>query len=194
MVGWGMRRLSIDFIPKRFGVNITSPVDWSIFMLPNIERKDATGCLIIFFCAYWKETVFPWTGWYLLSMEQMHTLKNCLLCLWIWQFSFITNDFLPLIKYIFVGIDMCEYIYQINSLLCYELVTDFQCRNFHSWWDSTMAQCLHNYVYSDCNQCFQFSESEQIYDSTFLVYGFCFHYYWGSNIYVYMSFSGFVYE
>lgn len=102
--------------------------------------------------------------------------KNCLLCLWIWQFSFITNDFLPLIKYIFVGIDMCEYIYQIMSLLCYELVTDFQCRNFHSWWDSTMAQCLHNYVYSDCNQCFQFSESEQIYDSTFLVYGFCFHF------------------
>lgn len=89
---------------------------------------------------------------------------------------------------------MCEYIYQIISLLCYEVVTDFQCGNFHSWWDSTMSQCLHNYIYSVCNQCCQFSESEQIYDSTFLVYGFCFHYYWGSNIYVYMFFSGFVYE
>lgn len=81
------------FLSKRSGANITSPVDWSIFMLPNIESNDATGCLIIFFCADWKETVFPWAGWYLLSMEQMHTSNNYLLCLWIWWFSFITNIF-----------------------------------------------------------------------------------------------------
>lgn len=67
MVGWGMRRLSIDFFPKRFGANIICPVDWSILIIPNIESRDATDCLIIYVLI--ERKLFPWAGWYLLSME-----------------------------------------------------------------------------------------------------------------------------
>lgn len=62
----------IKLLPTRFGVNIIYSVNWSILMTPNIEKKDASGCLCNL-CDDWKKTDLTWAEWYLLITEEKST-------------------------------------------------------------------------------------------------------------------------
>jgi hypothetical protein len=89
-----MRRLSIDFFPKRFGANIIYSRDWSILVLPNIENKDDTDYFIIYVLIERKPCllglIYSCSVW----CRNVHILKSKIsFCVYAYDFKLMANIF-----------------------------------------------------------------------------------------------------